>query len=124
MTLSNDVIVYVRENWSQHSVEVHSHGDTTVTLSLPVELPELSELILELDRLFGASVDLKHNSSTEAASCLTVRLGRNREPLPEASLVAPVVTGAVALCAVCLAALNLPACAVFLNSTLASLTGQ
>jgi hypothetical protein len=83
MTLADEVLVYIQENWSQHGAEVKSHGDTTVTLTLPPELVEISQLCLELDQRFGAAVDLKHPSAAEAASCLTIRLTRSNPPPPE-----------------------------------------
>lgn len=73
---ADDVAVYVQDHWSQHGIEIQSRGDRTLTLSLPPDLAELSTLCIELSETFGASTDLKHPSSDEGASCLTVRLGR------------------------------------------------
>jgi hypothetical protein len=67
------VATYVRDEWSQHGVEVGSRGERSLTLKLPPELPALTELVAELWDKYGATVSLKHTEAPSGAN-LTVRM--------------------------------------------------
>ena len=54
------VASYMQDSWAASGVEVAATGANTVTLRLPPNLEELSELCMELYEEFGVTVSLKH----------------------------------------------------------------
>jgi hypothetical protein len=85
-----DIAAYVRDEYSQHGVEVGSRGEKSLTLKLPPELPCLTNLVAELWNTFGATVALKHSNAPNGAS-LTVfwNPAHHRPPTPENVRVGP-----------------------------------
>lgn len=88
------IAAYVRDEWSQHGVEVGSRGERSLTLKLPPELPALTELVAELWDAYGATVSLKHTNSPSGAN-LTVCVPQDApyRPPPKASV--PIWSSAV-----------------------------
>jgi hypothetical protein len=97
------IATYVRDEWSQHGVEVGSRGVSSLTLKLPPEVPALTELIAELWDVYGATVSLRHTDAPCGAT-LTVRMPEDapiRTP-PEGAAVFPfVVAGTSLLVSLC-----------------------
>ena len=67
------VAEYIQTNWAVTGVEVAATGAETLTLRLPPNLPELSELCVELYELFQATVSIKHVTDPFGAQ-LTIRV--------------------------------------------------
>jgi len=93
-----DIAAYVRDEYSQHGVEVGSRGEKSITLKLPPELPCLTNLVAELWNVFGATVALKHSDAPSGAA-LTIHRNPSQPPPEMGEIragpgmwVAPVVT--------------------------------
>jgi hypothetical protein len=60
MSRVSQVARYMQDSWAASGVEVAATGANTITLRLPPNLEELSELCMELYEEFGVTVSLKH----------------------------------------------------------------